>query len=129
MINGTIAVAVNIGLNILLVKKLEYLGLALATSISATVCTILLLIQMCKKMDGFKYGKAIETFIKAFLAMTCMCAGIAGIMPLVDSLNDLCRCFVGGIIGVVIYVCALLIFREQTIKQAVDKVKKKNKRD
>ena len=36
MINGTIAVAVNIGLNILLVKKFEYLGLALATSVSAT---------------------------------------------------------------------------------------------
>ena len=129
MINGTIAVAVNIGLNILLVKKFEYLGLALATSVSATVCTILLLIQMCKKMDGFKYRKAIRTFMKAFLAMTCMCAGIEGIMPFFDSLNDLCRCFGGGIIGVVIYVCALLVFREQTIRQAINKVEKKFKRD
>ncbi len=129
MINGTIAVAVNIGLNILLVKKFEYLGLALATSVSATVCTILLLIQMCKKMDGFKYGKAIGTFIKAFFAMACMCAGIAGIMPFFDSLNDLCRCFVGGVIGVVIYACALLVFREQTIRQAINKVEKKFKRD
>lgn len=129
MINGTLAVAVNIGLNILLVKKFEYLGLALATSVSATVCTILLLIQMCKKMDGFKYRKAIRTFMKAFLAMTCMCAGIEGIMPFFDSLNDLCRCFGGGIIGVVIYVCALLVFREQTIRQAINKVEKKFKRD
>jgi len=125
MINGTIAVAVNIGLNILLVKKFEYLGLALATSVSATVCTILLLIKMCKKMDGFKYRK----FIKAFLAMTCMCAGIAGIMPFFDSINDLCGCFVGGIIGVVIYVCVLLVFRDQTIRQAINKVEKKFKRD
>ena len=60
MINGMIAVAVNIGLNILLVKKFEYLGLALATSVSATVCTILLLIQMCKKMDEFKYDKYVN---------------------------------------------------------------------
>ena len=50
-------------------------------------------------------------------------------MPLVDSLNDLCRCFVGGVIGVVIYVCALLVFREQTIRQAINKVEKKFKRD
>ena len=128
MINGTIAVAVNIGLNILLVKKFKYLGLAFATSVSATVCTILLLVQMCKKMDEFKYKKAIGTFIKALLAMICMCAGIAGIMPLVDSLNDLCRCFVGGIIGVVIYVCALLIFREQTMRQVIDKATKKYKK-
>ena len=61
--------------------------------------------------------------------MACMCAGIAGIIPFFDLLNDFCRFFVGGIIGVVIYVCALLIFREQTIKQAIDKVKKKVKKD
>ena len=130
MINGSIAVAVNIGLNILLVKKFKYLGLAFATSVSATVCTILLLVQMCKKMEEFKDRKAIGTFIKALLAMTCMCAGIAGIMPLVDSLNDLCRCFVGGIIGVVIYVCALLIFREQTMRQVIviNKATKKYKK-
>ena len=129
MINGTIAVAVNIGLNILLVRKYEYLGLAFATSISATVCTILLLIQMCKKMDDFKYRKSIVTFIKAFLAMACMCVGIVVIMPIFDGVNVFCRCLVGGIIGVVIYVCALLIFREQTIKQAANKVKKKYKKD
>ena len=116
-------------MNILLVKKFEYLGLALATSVSATVCTILLLIQMCKKMDEFKYRKAIGTFIKAFFAMVCMCAGIVGIMPIFDLFNDLCKCFVGGIIGFVIYVCALLIFREQTIRQAINKVEKKFKKD
>ena len=75
------------------------------------------------------YGKAIGTFIKAFFAMACMCAGIAGIMPFFDSLNDLCRCFVGGVIGVVIYACALLVFREQTIRQAINKVEKKLKRE
>lgn len=48
MINGTIAVAVNIGLNVVLVRRFEYLGLAFATSISATVCTILLLIFIFK---------------------------------------------------------------------------------
>lgn len=129
MINGTIAVAVNIGLNILLVKKFEYLGLALATSVSATVCTILLLIQMCKKMDEFQYRKAIGTFVKAFFAMVCMYAGIVGMMPFFDLFNDLCKCFVGGIIGIVIYVCALLIFREQTIRRTINKVEKKFKGD
>lgn len=41
-----------------------------------------------------------------------------------------CRCFVGGIIGVVIYVCALLIFREQTMRQVIviNKATKKYKK-
>lgn len=129
MVNGTIAVAVNIGLNIVLVRKFEYLGLAFATAVSATICTMLLLIQMCKKMEDFKYTKAVGTFVKAFLSMSCMCTGIAAIMPIFDLLNDLFRCFIGGIIGGVIYVCALLIFREQTIRQVINKVKKKYKKD
>lgn len=128
MINGTIAVAVNIGLNILLVKKFAYLGLALATSVSATVCTILLLIQMCKKMDEFKYKKAIGTFVKALIAIACMCSVIVCVMPALNLNNDLFRCLVGSIIGFVIYVCALVILREQTIKQAIEKAKIKCKR-
>lgn len=124
MLNGTIAVAVNIGLNIVLVRQFEYLGLASATSVSATVCTILLLIQMCKKMDNFEYTKAAGTFVKAFLAMSCMCAGITAIMPILKSLNDFCRCFLGGIIGCVIYVGTLLILKEQMLVHVFSRVKK-----
>ena len=115
MINGTIAVAVNIGLNIVLVRKFEYLGLAFATSVSATVCTVLLLIQMCKKMEEFNYTKAIETFGKALFAMSCMCAGITVIMPKLDFLNDFCRCLLGGIIGCVIYLGILFVLKEQML--------------
>ena len=124
MINGTIAVAVNIGLNIVLVRKFEYLGLAFATSVSATVCTVLLLIQMCKKMEEFKYTKAIETFGKAFFAMSCMCAGIIVIMPKLDLLNDFCRCFLGGIIGCVIYLGILLLLKEQMLVHIFSRGKK-----
>lgn len=128
MINGTIAVAVNIGLNILLVKKFEYLGLALATSVSATVCTILLLIQMCKKMDGFNYRKAIGTFIKAFFAMVCMCAVIAIIAPRIAELQDVVKCIIGGTIGCMIYVLVLLLLKEELMMQIIPKIKSKIKK-
>ena len=42
MINGAIAMIMNIVLNIILVKYLQLAGLALATSISAIVCIFLL---------------------------------------------------------------------------------------
>lgn len=122
MINGTIAVAVNIGLNVVLVRRFEYLGLAVATSISATVCTILLLIQMCKKLDGFQSREAIRTFIKAFLAMSFMCAAVSTIMPRIDKLQDITRCIIGGTIGCVIYIVVLLLLKEKLIVQAVSKV-------
>lgn len=123
MINGILAVAVNIGLNIVLVGQFKYLGLAFATSVSATVCTILLLIQMCKKMDNFKYTKAAETFVKAFIAMVCMCAIITIIMPILKSLNDFYKCFLGGISGCVIYLGTLLILKEQMLVQVFSRIK------
>lgn len=123
MINGILAVAVNIGLNIVLVKQFKYLGLAFATSISSSICTILLLIQMCKKMDGFKYKKAAMTFVKAFLAMACMCGGIIFIMPYLDSFNTFCRCLLGGIIGCLFYIITLFILKEHLIVQVFSKIK------
>lgn len=115
MINGIIAVAVNISLNVLLIKKFEYLGLAFATSISATVCTILLLIQMCKKMNGFKYNRVTVTFIKALLALVCMCIGLYFVMPLMNVFSNIIRCIVGGLLGGFIYVSVLFLLQETII--------------
>lgn len=129
MINGTIAVAVNIGLNIVLVKRFEYLGLAFATSISATVCTALLLIQMCKKMNGFKYNRAVVTFAKALFALVCMCIGLYFVMPFMNTLSDIIRCMVGGLLGGLVYVSVLFLLRETIIlkscKKMLGKVAKK----
>ena len=125
MINGTIAVAVNIGLNIVLVKKFEYLGLAFATSISATVCTALLLIQMCKKMNGFKCNRAIITFVKALLSLICMCIGLHLVMPLMNALSDIMRCMVGSLLGGLIYVSVLFLLRETIIMKTCEKMLKK----
>lgn len=125
MINGIIAVAVNIGLNIVLVKRFEYLGLAFATSVSATVCTALLLIQMCKKMDGFKYNRALVTFAKAILALVCMCIGLHFVMPLMNTCSDIMRCIVGGLLGGLIYISVLFLLRETIILKTCEKMLKK----
>ena len=50
MINGAIAMIMNIVLNIILVKYLQLAGLALATSISAIVCIFLLFGSLKKKI-------------------------------------------------------------------------------
>ncbi|OUP28189.1 murein biosynthesis integral membrane protein MurJ [Faecalibacterium sp. An192] len=123
MINGIIAVGVNIGLNIVLVKRFEYLGLAFATSISATICTIALLIHMCKKMTNFKYLKAINTFTKAFFAMIFMYVGITILMPRINEFQNIIKCLIGGTAGCVIYLLVLFLLKEEFITQMVLKMK------
>lgn len=71
-INGAIAVGINIVLNIILSKYMGIGGLALATSISALLCTGLLLINLRKRIGTFDYGAILKTFIKITLASLFM---------------------------------------------------------
>lgn len=54
MVNGVIAVVCNIIMNFALVGQYKYLGLAIATALSSTICTILLFIQLIRKLDGLQ---------------------------------------------------------------------------
>lgn len=72
MINGAIAMIMNIVLNIILVKYLQLAGLALATSISAIVCIFLLFGSLKKKIGYFGQDKIIKTTIKSIVAAVVM---------------------------------------------------------
>ena len=72
MINGAIAMIMNIALNIILVKYLQLAGLALATSISAIVCIFLLFGSLKKKIGYFGQDKIIKTTIKSIVAAVVM---------------------------------------------------------
>jgi putative peptidoglycan lipid II flippase len=72
MINATIAMVMNIVLNIILSKYLGIGGLALATSISAIFCTVLLFISLRKKIGPFGMKSTTISFIKILCASLVM---------------------------------------------------------
>jgi len=72
MINASIAVVMNIILNIILSKYLGIGGLALATSISALFCTLLLLFSLRKKIGPLGLKNTSITFIKILSASIIM---------------------------------------------------------
>ena len=72
MINGIIAVSTNIILNIILVRYMGHAGLAIATSISAIFCVVLLFIALRKKISYFGQDKIIKTLIKSGVAGVIM---------------------------------------------------------
>jgi putative peptidoglycan lipid II flippase len=78
MINAAIAMVMNIVLNIILSKFLGIGGLALATSISAIFCTVLLFISLRKKIGPFGMKNITISFIKILCASLVM-GGIAKI--------------------------------------------------
>ncbi len=72
MKNGAIAVVINVVLNLILVKYMAHSGLALATSISATVTTILLFLGLRKKIGPVGLKNYLRCFIKALIASLVM---------------------------------------------------------
>ena len=72
MINSTIAVVVNIILNIVLSKYMGLSGLALATSIAATLAMILMFISFRKKLGSFGMKQILNSFIKIVIASLIM---------------------------------------------------------
>lgn len=72
MINAAIAMVINIILNVILSRSLGIGGLALATSISGIVCTILLIINLRKKIGDFDISNISKSFIKIIIASILM---------------------------------------------------------
>lgn len=71
-INAAIAVVINIVLNIVLSRFMGVGGLALATSISAIVCTGLLFVSLRKKIGPFGMRNMVITFCKIMIASLAM---------------------------------------------------------
>ena len=79
MINGLIAVVINITLNIVLSRFLGIGGLALATSIASIVATFRLFIELRRKIGGFGIKQITASFVKITIASVAM-GSIAGVV-------------------------------------------------
>ena len=72
MINGVLAVGLNIVLNLILIKYMAHSGLALATSISATFTTMLLFLDLRKKIGPIGLRRYLICFVKTIFASIIM---------------------------------------------------------
>lgn len=79
MINASLSVAINIILNIILSRYMGLNGLALATSFSAIICTILLFISFRRKLGPFGMKHIIISGIKII--------GVSGIMGIIAKVS------------------------------------------
>ncbi|MGL5751775.1 MAG: murein biosynthesis integral membrane protein MurJ, partial [Paraclostridium sp.] len=68
MINGAMAMGLNIVLNLILVRFMGHAGLAFATSISAIICIFLLFNSLKKKIGYYGQDKIRKTMIKSLIA-------------------------------------------------------------
>lgn len=72
MVNGMVTVGLNIIMNLIFVRFMAHNGLALATSISAALTTMLLVFNLRKKLGGIGGKKLAEAFAKSALSSAAM---------------------------------------------------------
>ena len=131
MLNGAIAMGMNIVLNFILVRYLEIAGLALATSISAVVCILLLFNSLEKKIGYFGKDKIIKTTLKSIVSATIM--GIVTYFGynLISSMlgngfiYDAISLFVSILIGVIVYGLLVIILKVEEVSIITDMIKNK----
>ncbi|RKD21939.1 putative peptidoglycan lipid II flippase [Caminicella sporogenes DSM 14501] len=129
MINAAIAMVMNIILNIILSKFLGIGGLALATSISAIFCTMLLFISLRKKIGPFGMKNITISFIKILCASLVM--GLLAKLSynnLLDSLNANLALIISITIGAIIYFVIIYFMKIEEVDVVINAVKKKLKR-
>lgn len=128
MVNGAIAVGINIVLNIILVKFMAHAGLALATSIATTIATILLLVGLKKKIGSLGTKAYITTFLKTGLA-----SGIMGVIAYftyhglygalgVSKLYNLISLLVAVSIAAIVYIVLCYIFKVEEVRDVINKI-------
>lgn len=72
MLNGVVAVLINIALNLILIRYLAIAGVALSTALSAIISTLMLFWHLRNKMGNYFTHTAIASFLKTMVASAVM---------------------------------------------------------
>ena len=126
MINATIGVAINIVLNLLLSKYMGIGGLALATSISAIVTTVLMFVTLRKKIGPFGLKELIRSFIKISIASLIMGIFAYGSFKLFGLYFSQNLSLVAAItIGALVYALIIYFMKIPEVESTIEAIKKK----
>lgn len=128
MINSSISIIMNIVLNLYLSKKIGYIGIPLATSISSLFGVLILFIILRIKIGYLDENDIIKIFIKSLLSSLFMCIIIKINYKLCTYLLGFS--FVGQIaslmltlvIGIITYISIMLIFNVYEVRYLFNKI-------
>ncbi len=123
MINGAIAVVLNVVLNLLFVRFMDHNGLALATSISAIFTTVLLFIDLRKKMGQIGMKDILITFGKTLFSAIIMGLVVylvyfkLGALIIVNKLVELLVLLLAVGVGIVVYFALCIVMKVKEVEK------------
>lgn len=131
MLNGIIAVIINVVFNLLLIGSMAHRGLALATSISAISTSLLLLYDLRKKIGPFGFAQSVKCALKSLAATAVMGASVYSLYGILSKrmaegpLSELIVLVVSAGTGVLIYSAIIYSLKIKEIHWLIRAVKQK----
>lgn len=131
MINGIIAISINIVLNLILIKFMGHAGLAFATSISSIICALLLFISLKKNIGYYGQDKIIKTILKSLVAGVIMgiiiyfLHKILGNILGVGFIQEAIALFGSIGIGSLVYGVLVIVLKVEEVSVITNMIKKK----
>lgn len=128
MVNGVIAIIVNIILNLILINFIGHRGLALATSIAAVVRLVLLFKKLKNRLNDFGQNLILKTFIKVMTASIVMGIVVylmnSGLnnMSIINSYVYILALFLVIATGAIIYAFMIMKMNIEEARVILDKV-------
>lgn len=120
MINAAIAMVINIILNIILSKYLGIGGLALATSISAIVGTLLLIISLWKKIGPFGLNKTLVSFCKILFSSIIMGVIALSLFNLLTMrISSNLSFLISMVVAIIVYFVMVYILKIEDVNRIV----------
>lgn len=124
LINGSISVVINILLSIILSRYIGVKGIALSTSVSMLIVTILLLTGIKRYLPMFTFESIISEIYKAVIA-GFICSVPVFLIKKMLSINIYGKFIIEGFICVLFYSVIMLLLKSNTINFLIDKMKKR----
>ncbi len=130
MINGAASMILNIILNLILVNKMGYYGLALATSISAIICIFLLFSSLKKRIGYYGQDKIIKVTIKSITSAIFMSVCTLISYNLISNtlgignISKLISLFGSVAIGAISYIIPIILLKVEEVKLITNIIRK-----
>lgn len=122
MINSFIGIIINIIINIIIIETMGVSGLTLATTISSIIITILMLINLNKKLNGINLTKITISFFKITLASIIMAIVVIPVSKIClykfgsFTKGSIISVLVSTILGGIIYLISVSLLKIPEVK-------------
>lgn len=124
MVNAAIALGVNIGLNFILSRYMGIGGLALATSISVILCSLLLFIQLWRRIGSFGVKLFTQSFFKiGFAALIMGVVSKFSFSHLINNIGLPLALLSSVVVGMAFYFVLIFFMKIPEVNSFIDEMK------